>query len=244
MTSRKHLHPLVLVISLALASVITAPSGAAADPSSDPPLIVTYGNGAVHVRPDSLAIDVGIEARAASVELARRQANAAMKSVIDALHALALPTLGLDTRILSVSPVYGSSRDDRPPQIVGYAASNHLSVALEQVPEEALAQHASRIVDAALAAGANAVSSFEVYLADPTPAEDEALAAAVHDATHDAQIVARAAGVTLAGLRSLEQAPSMRLMPRSLSLSSVASTPVEIDDIIIESNVTARFAFH
>ena len=46
MTSRKHLHPLVLVISLALASVITAPSGAAADPSSDPPLIVTYGNGA------------------------------------------------------------------------------------------------------------------------------------------------------------------------------------------------------
>lgn len=238
------LKPLTLALGLTLAGAALAPSGAAADTGDEAThLIITYGSGAIHVRPDSLVVDVGVEARASSVDGARRQAATSMRSVIDALGGLRLEALTLDTRMINVSPIYGPGRDDRPPAIVGYSASNHLTVRLEGVPENELAGHGSRIVDAALGAGANQVSSFDVYLSDPTPAEDEALAEAVRDATHDAEVVARAAGVTLAGLASLEQAPGMHLVPRAVTLSAMASTPIEIDDIVVQSNVTAKFAF-
>ena len=87
-------------------------------------------------------------------------------------------------------------------------------VTAPSAPEAELAARAGRIVDAALAAGANNVGSIDFFLADPSEAEDQALTLAVHNAESDAQTIALAAGVTLAG-------PSDTLRPaRPIMLAS------------------------
>lgn len=246
MSPRKYLKHLGLLAGLALA--IAAPSGASADDeagdaASDVPLIVVHGSGEVRVRPDSLTVDVGVEARAETLEKARSQVNLAMQRVLEAVRALNLPDLTTETRILQVSPVYAPARDNQAPRIIGYAASNHIAVTIVRVPVEELGNRGSLILDKALGAGANSIGGLDFFLADPTAAEDEALAAAVRDAKRDAQTIASAAGVTLGPIQSVEEAGGLRPLPRALKFEAIASTPIEVDDIVVQNNVTARFTF-
>ena len=66
----------------------------------------------------------------------------------------------------------------------------------------------------------------------------------MQNAGADAQTMAKAAGVTLIGPVSIEEASASH-EPRALVLeAATVSTPVEIGDISIRSDVTARYAFH
>jgi uncharacterized protein YggE len=244
MSPRKYLKCLVFLAGLAVGGAL-APADAAADTDAPAPqVIVVQGTGEVHVQPDSLHVDLGVEARAATVDDARDQVNRAMRRVLDAVHGLGLDHLDAQTTILQVSPVYAPQSGDAPPSISGYAASIQISVTLQNAPVADLGDLGARILDAALGAGANSVGGLQVFLADPAPAQDEALAAAVRSARHDADVIAQAAGVTVTGLCSLEESPGMSFTPRALTLEApVASTPVAVGDIVIQSSVTARFGF-
>jgi uncharacterized protein YggE len=56
--------------------------------------------------------------------------------------------------------------------------------------------------------------------------------------------MARAAHVTITGPVFLEEASATRV-PRALTMAAapLASTPVEVGDIVIQSSVTAKFGF-
>jgi uncharacterized protein YggE len=244
MSPRKYLKQLGLLAGLALGGAALAPSSAAADDTAqDAQLIVVQGSGEVRVRPDSLRVDVGVEARAATVDAAREKVNASMHRVIDAVKALDIPELTVETRILNVSPVYATRPSDQPPAIVGYSASNHVAVTVRNAPVDELGERGSRIIDVALGAGANEVGGIDFFLADPTAAEEEALAAAVRDAQRDAETIARAAGVTLGPLYFVEESPGMRVVPRA-RIQTITSTPVEVEDIVVQNSVTAKYSFH
>jgi hypothetical protein len=246
MSSRKILKHSFVVAALALVGPALAPAPAAADDVSDSAaqaVITTHGSGEVDVRPDSVRVDVGVEAQAATLEQARTQANAAMTRAIAALRSLNLPDLTISTRQLRFSPVYAPPKNDMPPSIIGYSASNHVTVTSQNASIDELPARAARIVDTAMNAGANNVGSIEFYLADPSTAEDEALARAVENARHDAEVMARAAGVTLGALASMEEATALRV-PRMYALAASApATPIEVGSITISSDVTARFSF-
>jgi hypothetical protein len=246
MSPRKYRKHAGFLAAVAVGAAVLAPTGAAADgPACDVPLIVVNGSGEVRVHPDSLHVDVGVEARAQTLDQARNQANAGMEHVLAAVRALRLPDLGMETSVLQVSPVYAAiTRENQAPRITGYSASNHVTVKIVRAPVDELGDRGSRILDAALGAGANSVSGIDFFLADPAPAEDEALGAAVHDAQRDAQTIAAAAGVTLGELRSVEETSGMRIMPRALRIEAVASTPIEVEDIVVQNSVTARYTFH
>jgi uncharacterized protein YggE len=244
MSARKYLKQLGLLAGLALGGVVLAPQGAAADDSpGDARLIVVQGSGEVRVRPDSLRVDVGVASSAPTVGQAREKVNATMRRVIDAARALGIPGLTVETRILNVTPVYDSRPSGEPPSIVGYSASNHVAITSRSAPVDELGERGSRIIDAALDAGANNVGGIDFFLDDPTPSQDEALADAVRDAQRGAEVIARAAGVTLGPLTSVEESPGMRVVPRAVRLGAIPSTPVEVEDIVVQSNVTAKFTF-
>jgi len=245
MSPRKYLKHLGLLAGLALGSAVLAPPVAAADEAAhEERLIVVQGNGEVRVRPDSLRVDVGVESRAPTLARARDQVNTGIRHVIDAVRALGIHDLTVETRILNVSPVYADRRSDEPPTIVGYAASNHVAVTIRSAPVDELGERGSRILDAALEAGANSVGAIDFFLDDPTPAEDKALSVAVRDAQREAETIARAAHVTLGPLHSVEESPGMYLVPRSVRLEALSSTPIEVEDIVVQNSVTASFAFH
>jgi uncharacterized protein YggE len=169
--------------------------------------------------------------------------NGVLKQVLDAVHALAIPNLTAETKVLQVNPIYAVRRDDQVPAIVGYAASNHVTISIEQAPVEDLGDRGSRVLDAALTAGANSIGGLDFFLANPAPVQDEALADAVHDALRDASTMARSAGVTLGSMVSLEEDAGIRVAPHAFAMDAIASTPIEVEDVVAESHVTARFAF-
>lgn len=244
MSPRKSLKHLALLAGLSLGGLLAGEPGARADePTCDAQLITVNGTGAAHVRPDSLRVDVGVEVRAATLDQAREQAGRTARKVIDAVRATGLANLTVDTKLVQVNPVYAQHHADQPPAIVGFAASNHVLVTVRRAPVAELGDGGARIIDAAMTAGANSIGSLDFFLADPAAAQDAALAAAVLDAQHDAEVIARASGVTLGALRSVETSNAGRIVPRSITLQAGVSTPIEVEDLVVQSNVTAKFAF-
>ena len=243
MSSRNHLkHPL-LVGALALGGLASVPAHAATDDAVSRSVIIARGTGEVRVRPDSIHIDVGTDAQAATLDDAKSRVSSAMDKVLDALHALPLRDLTIETKTIRFSPVTTPAKEGRGPAIIGFTASNRVLVTAKSIPEAELASRAGQIVDAALSAGANDVTGLDFFLADPSQAEDEALTLAVQSAASDAKTIAGAAGVTLGGLVWIEEGGASHA-PRSFSLeAAVVSTPIAVGDITIESEVTVKYAF-
>lgn len=242
MSRRKRVENAMLLAGLALMGVSLAPLHASADEADEGRIILAHGRGEVRVRPDSMEVDVGAQAQAASLEQATSAVNTQMTRVMDAIRRLGLEGLTLQTNDLSIQPVYAPIRNpDDTPAIIGYTTSNRVTVTLERVPTDALGEQASRIIDAAVAAGANTLGSVQFYLADPSSAQDDALSAAVKAAARDAETMASAAGVTLGQLTSLVESSGSRPVPRPLALR-VAATPVEVGNVSITSDVTAKYA--
>ena len=113
-----------------------------------------------------------------------------------------------------------------------------------------LAERAAAIIDAALGAGANAMGGVDFFLADPSQAQSQALTLAVQNAGDDAETMAKAAGVTLLGVISIEESSASRtprFMPLAMSFSGsqrgIAPTPIEVGEITYTSDVTAKYAF-
>lgn len=249
MSTRKYLQHPLLVAALALGGIVMPPAHAVADEDASPEdashqVIIARGNGSVRVRPDSVRVDIGAESQATTLDEARRQVSGAVTRVLDALHKLNLPELTIETRQVRFNPVYGTARDGHVPLIIGFSASNHVLVTAKHAPEGELAARSAQVVDAALDAGATNVGSIDFFLADSSRAEDEALTLAVQNAESDAQTIAKAARVTLSGLIWLEEGSATRV-PRAFALEApTIATPIEVGDITIESNVTAKYAFH
>lgn len=243
MSARKSLKHLFVVAGLALGAGFAPGDAAADDGAVMASLIVVQGTGEVRVRPDSLRVEVGVEARASTLGEARGRVNERMRKVIEAVQGLEVPDLTVETSYLDVSPIYAERRGSEPPAIVGYSASNHVSVRIERAPAEDLAEHGARVIDAAMRAGANTLGGISFFLADPAAAEDEALAAAVRDAAHEAEVIAGAAGVSLGAIHSVEESPGLRMVPRALRPEALAATPIEVGDVVVQDTVTARFLF-
>jgi uncharacterized protein len=243
MSSRNHLkHPL-LACALALGGLASVPAHAATDDAGARSVIIARGSGEVRVRPDSIHIDVGTDAQATTLDDAKSRVSTAMEKVLDALHALPLRNLTIETKTIRFTPITSPAKEGRGPAIVGFTASNRVLVTAKSIPEAELASRAGQIVDAALQAGANDVTGLDFFLADPSQAEDEALTLAVQNAASDAKTIAAAVGVTLAGPVWIEEASASHA-PRSFSLeAAVVSTPIAVGDITIESEVTVKYAF-
>lgn len=207
--------------------------------------ISVSGNAVVRVRPDSVRVSVGVEVRAKTVEEVRSQAAQKMQSVLKSLRALEIPNLRMRTTFLSVAPVY-SFPAGRPSEFEGYSASNTVSVAVRGVSTDIVAKYASTLQDAALRAGADVSTNLEFFLDNPMKRQEEALANAVNDARRKAEVMAKAAGVTITQVGTVTEGSGERFMPmqQSKRLGEMApgtETPVEAGEIVVSSDVTVWF---
>ena len=84
-----------------------------------------------------------------------------------------------------------------PPKVTGYTVTNTVRADVRRIDD------VGKLIDAALAKGANEISSLQFYSSKADSARRAALAAAVADARADAEVLARAAGGTLGALVEL-----------------------------------------
>jgi uncharacterized protein len=220
----------------------------AASEHAEKRIITITGTGEVSRPADSMRTSIGVESRATTLKAARHEAASKAQAVLAALRGLAIPGLEIRTADISLSPITESSVGREvaaEPRIIGYSASNQLSVVLKGASPQVLQAAGSQILEAALAAGANDVRGIDFFLSNPTEARRMALAAAVEDAQANAAAVARAANVRVVELRSISGDRQELYVAQKIGFAGLVGGgfPVEPGNIRVTAELTVRVAF-
>ncbi|MDC3952409.1 SIMPL domain-containing protein [Polyangium jinanense] len=192
--------------------------------------ITVVGHGEAQGKPDIARTSLGVEASAPTVEEAMNQTNARMKAILDALKKLGLEEKDIQTANFSISierPFEGpvpmampmpealpATKGGKaaaattagaaapmvpPPPSLKYRVSNTVEVTIRDVSK------ASRVVQAAVDAGANNVWNVNFGIDDTKALEATAREKAVADAKARAEVLAKLSGLELGPVISVSE---------------------------------------
>jgi uncharacterized protein len=227
-------HRTLLAVAIAGGMLVAAPALAQGMP---PAAISVTGEATVSVPPDLAEVDGGVASEAKTAREASEANNAAMAKVLAALKGAGIDAKDLQTSRLSLQP-------QRPPNytgpsaIVGYRASNHVTIRVHDVTKVA------NVIDTLVSAGANEIGGINFMVSQASKLLDEAREQAVADARRKAEIYAKAAGVTLGAPLSIsEEGGSPGPMPlRKMAASMAVSAPVAQGEETLAVTVSVSWA--
>ncbi len=150
--------------------------------------------------PDLAVVQLGVTLDDKDAAAAQTQVNEVLQRTLKALRNLKLAENSIKTSGLSLSPVYEQldrGREPSRPRVVGYRARN-----IVQVETQDLAL-VGKILDAALAVGANEIQGVSFQLKDDRESKRAALQRAVAEARTKAETIAEAMGVRLKGVQEV-----------------------------------------
>jgi uncharacterized protein len=193
--------------------------------------------GRVPVKPDTVFVNIGVEAREPTLAAASADAVTRMTAVLARLQARGVAEADRVTVAYSVDPLAAPRRsEEEAVRIVAYRVANVVRVRIRDVAA------AGAIVDAAVVAGANTVSALQFTVSDPAVAERAARAQAVALAAAKAGELAAAAGAALGEVLSIEEEAGPRPIPfQSAALRAGGPGPVEAGELEVVVTVQARY---
>ena len=206
-----------LALAVAAATWLAAPAMA----QVPPPAISVTGEATVSVPPDQAQIDGGVTSDAKTAREASDANNAAMGKVLLALKGAGIDEKDYQTSRLSLQPQYAPNRSG-PSPVVGYRASNRVTVKLRDVAKVA------NIVDVLVGAGANELGGINFMVSQASKLLDDAREKAIADARRKAEIYAKAAGVTLGAPLSISEGSAPQPVFRSKMVAGMAAAPTPI----------------
>lgn len=212
-----------LLTAFVLFALATVPLHAqpAPPPQLQQPAITVMGEAHKSVAPDIAQIEAGVSNMAKTARSAAEANNLAMGKVLLELKNAGLDGKDIQTSRLSIQPQYASSNRPGPTEIIGYQASNMVTV---QVRDTA---RVASLIDTLVQAGANEIRGISFRVADPSKVLDDVRADAIADARRKAEIYARAAGVTLGTpLVITEDAQPGAIPMRKMAMVQSSSAPV------------------
>lgn len=239
----------ILMRAAALGLVLTASAAApaalaqAAPPAAESMFRATTLNlsayGETRVEPDMATIGLGVMTEGKTAAEAM-QANASrMTAVIASLRKAGIANKDIQTSNLNLNPQY-RYQENQPPQLIGYQASNQVTVTVRDL------KRLGPAVDATVSAGANQVNGVSFGLQDPSAAEDAAREDAVKRLTAKAELYARATGHRVSRLVSLSEGggyaapPPMPVMAMRAEMKD-AGTPVSGGELRVRIDVTGLY---
>jgi uncharacterized protein YggE len=182
---------------------------ARAQPATPPPVSLTGGPmvyvggyGAVRVPPDMASAVIGVEVERETMGEAQSEATALATAVIAAIQAAGVADEDIRTTSFTVRMVRereeNGGRGERG-EIRGFQVANAVEVTVRALDT------LGRVLDDAIAAGANEVRQINLFLSDPADAAAQARARAVEDARAKAEALAAAAGLTVSRVVSISE---------------------------------------
>lgn len=218
------------------ASVVTASASQATVDTSG---IFVSGTGKVRLTPNIATASVGVEITAGTLAEATSQANAKMNAIITRLKGMGIADKDIQTTSYSITPLTQQPRPGVTPAITGYRVVNQLSITIRKMDD------VGKVLDAAVAAGANNIYGITFGVDDPTPYQQQARAAAVQAAQNKAAQLAKAANVTLGKVISMSEGtamPTPLFRVQSVAASAESAVPIEVGELEISVSVEMRFA--
>jgi uncharacterized protein len=202
-----------------------------------PPAITVSGEATVSVAPDLAQIDAGITSDAKTAREASDANNAAMGKVLLALKGAGVAEGDYQTSRLLLQPQYGPNRSG-PSPIVGYSASNRVTVRVREVNKLA------GLIDTLVGAGANDIGGIGFSVSNASKLLDGAREQAVADARRKAEIYAKAVGVTLGAPLSISEESNAGPTPyRKIAPGmAVSATPVAQGEETLGVSVSLSWA--
>jgi uncharacterized protein YggE len=222
-----------LAAAIIAGTLLAAPALAQSMP---PAVISTTGEATVSVAPDLAQIDGGVTSEAKTAREASDANNAAMGKVLLALKGAGIEEKDFQTSRLSLQPQSAPNRPG-PSTIVGYRASNRVTVRLREVAKLA------NVIDTMVGAGANDIGGINFMVSQASKLLDEAREQAIADARRKAEIYAKAAGVTLGAPLSISEEGAPGPMPyRKMVAGMAASAPVAQGEETLRIAVSVSWA--
>lgn len=190
-----------------LLATVALPLTAALGEEARPRTAAVTGQGEVSAEPDLAHVTLGVESRKPTMAEARAEVAATVDRVLALTKSLKIdPKLVNATRV-QVQPEYSWNEKDRKRILLGYMVSRQVDVELRDL--EQLGTLLERAVDA----GVNQVNDPVLDSSKRKDLEREAMTRAVQDARLNAETLARAAGVKLGAVRTLNGSASGPVMP-------------------------------
>lgn len=191
--------------------------------------------------PDIAIISAGVVTQAAEARAALTANNGQMTRVVAALKKAGIAERDIQTSNINLNPQY-SYEERKAPQLIGYQATNTVTVKLRKL------SGAGDVIDALVSEGANQVNGPSFGLDKPEDATNEARLDAIKKARSRADLYAGAAGLRVKRIVSISEGggyqppyPMPKMMVRAESADAAAAPPVEAGEV--GTNVTVTVVF-
>ena len=227
--------PILAVVAVAVIAVAAVigfgrPAAASGDTAA-PDSVTTLGHGVVTLVPDQATVTAGVHTQAATAADALTQNSTLMNAVVAALRAAG--GRNLQTQEVSLEP-----QTDANGNVQSYAADDSVSAV-------AAIADAGKLVDQAVAAGANNVSGPTLSISDYAARYNQALAKAVADAKAKAEALAQAGSFALGAVSSVtEQSDETPSPVFQGAVAKSAGTPIEPGTQDVTADVSVTFRIH
>jgi uncharacterized protein YggE len=245
----KNPHPLesimmrrLILLFIACLVLLTASVGsvAAQEETAKERLIHTSATGTVTTTPDQAGISVSVQTENLDPKSAQAGNAAIMADVINALKGAGVSEKDLKTTGFSMYPVYDESGSILLKNIRFYRVTNTLLIRVTDVAKT------GDLLDLAVANGANNVNGVTFTLSEEKQQalRDEALTEAVRLARADADTVAKAAGLTITGVREITVGGGNVPYPVPMySGANVkeAATPLQQGEMTVTASVSVSY---
>ena len=221
---------------LALALVLPTSTASA----EEAPTLTMNGIGVARIAPDVAEITLGVVTEAKDAAKAHADNAAQATRVQNAVKALGIAERDIQTTRYDFSPVY-DVKDNGRSVTTGYTVTNSVVVKVRNL------DNVGKVIDAALASGANRVDSLEFSASDPSAAKNAALADAARDARNKADAVAKALGVRIVRILNVYADAQPYNTPRNFMPMMMAKeaydagTPISAGELSVEASVNVTY---
>ncbi|MBO3808227.1 MAG: SIMPL domain-containing protein [Candidatus Brockarchaeota archaeon] len=204
--------------------------------------ISVTGTGVVKAKPDRAVLSLSVVTQAGSAGGAISENADKMDSVVKAVRSMGILENQTETSAYSLTPIWEYPKEGGSPRIVGYTCSNTIRVTVKNLNK------VGEVIDAAVTAGANQVSSLQFTISDEAMRQLglNALSLAVKDASSKASTIAAAAGLTLVGPVSISlsgYSPYVRSYAFESVMGSVATPIISPEEVSVTVSVSAVYEF-
>lgn len=202
--------------------------------------ISVTATGEASVAPDLAIVSFAVSGEGKALAPTRDDVNARASKVLAALRELGIAEGDVDAPSVAIHPQYDYSKGQK---LVGYRVVRQMTAKVRALDT------LGPVLDGIVKAGANEGHGTQMTASDPSAAEHAALEAAVAAARAKAEVVARAAGVTLGAVQRVEEDPEVHVgpMPKGRMLAAMAesadvATEVATGDLTVTRRIRAWFA--
>ncbi|MDB5670489.1 MAG: hypothetical protein JWO25_1448 [Alphaproteobacteria bacterium] len=225
-----------LAAFIALTAVPAASAWSQVAPALAGTRLDVVATGEVSRVPDTATISAGVVTNAPTASAALDQNARRMETVRAALRRAGIADRDIQTSSINLYPDYRQDEKNPTPVIVGYRASNDLSIRFRDI------KGAGAVLDALVAQGANQINGPNLIVGDPEPALDEARTRALAAARARADLYARALGKRVGRILSISEAGAEQPVPmRGFLASARAQTKIEPGEQTLSASLSVSF---